>query len=163
MEPTFEQYVAARGPSLLRLATLLTGDPYGAQDLVQSALLKASGRWRRVSRLNHPDAYVRKVVVNDDVSGRRRRASTEVVMADPPERGGEDMAERLGVRDELRRVLAGLAPGHRAVLVLRYYADLDDTAIAELLGCGESTVRSQASRALSTVRERLETVRAEEP
>ncbi|HEX7355010.1 MAG TPA: SigE family RNA polymerase sigma factor [Mycobacteriales bacterium] len=162
-EPTFEQYVASRGASLLRLATVLTGDPHGAQDLVQTALLKASGRWRRVSRLDHPDAYVRKIIVNRYVSDRRRRSSTELVTAAVPERGGVDMVDQLGVRDELRRVLATLAARQRAVLVLRYYADLGDAEIAALLGCGESTVRSQASRALATVRDRLETVRAEEP
>lgn len=161
-QPSFEQYVAVRGPSLLRLATLLTGDPYGAQDLVQTALLKASDRWRRVSRLDHPDAYVRKIIVNRYVSDRRRKSSTEVVTSDLPERSSDDVAQAIGARDEVRQLLASLAPNQRAVLVLRYYADLDDAAIADLLGCGVSTVRSQASRALATLRDRLDAVRAED-
>ncbi len=159
---TFEAYVAARGPSLLRFAAVLTGDPHTAEDLVQIALLKASDRWRRVSVMDHPDAYVRKIVVRRFLSDRRRRASKEVVTSSPPETVAGGFEEAVGTRDELRRALVSLAPRQRAVLVLRYYADLDDAAIAGVLGCGKSTVRSQASRALATVCTHLELVRAEE-
>jgi RNA polymerase sigma-70 factor (sigma-E family) len=149
---TFEAYVTTRGPSLLRFAGVLSGDPHGAQDLVQSALLKASGRWWRVSRLDHPDAYVRKIIVTTFVSERRRRWHGETPTAALPERVGDDATSAVDDRDHVRRLLAGLAPRQRAVLVLRFYADLDDAAIGALLGISPSTVRSQAARALATLR-----------
>lgn len=149
---SFEAYVTARGPSLLRFAAVLTGDPHGAQDLVQTALLKASGRWRRVSRLDHPDAYVRKVVVNTHLSASRRLWRGEVPTAALPEPPTADVLGGVDDRDQVRRLLAGLGPRQRAVLVLRYYADLDDAAIADQLGVSPSTVRSQAARALASLR-----------
>jgi RNA polymerase sigma-70 factor (sigma-E family) len=149
---TFEAYVTARGPSLLRFAGVLTGDPHGAQDLVQTALLKASRRWRRVSRLDHPDAYVRKIVVTTYVSDRRRRWHGETPTAAMPEGVGVDLTAAVDDRDQVRRMLAGLGPKQRAVLVLRFYADLDDAAIGALLGISPSTVRSQAARALAALR-----------
>jgi RNA polymerase sigma-70 factor (sigma-E family) len=154
----FEQYVAARGQALLRLAYVLTGDAHAAEDLTQSALYDALRHWRRVTRAGHPDAYVRRVVVNRYLSGRRRRASSEVVLDDVEPLStavAPDPAVGVVARDEVRRALAGLPPRARAVLVLRYYADLDDAAIAEALGIAPSTVRATASRALAGLRDGL--------
>jgi RNA polymerase sigma-70 factor (sigma-E family) len=156
----FEEYVAARGQALLRLAYVLAGDAHAAEDLTQAALYDTLRHWRQVSRATHPDAYVRRVLVNRFLTDKRRKASGELLLDDvePLSPGGAavpDPAAGVADRDELRQVLAGLAPRARAVLVLRYYADLDDTAIAETLGISPGTVRSTASRALASLRERL--------
>lgn len=155
----FEAYVAARGPALLRFAYVLTTDAHAAEDLVQSALADAYRRWGRVQRADQPDAYVRKIIVNRHLSGRRRRwwGERPSDQVDGPLGGAggvvADPADRVVERDATLSVLDGLAPRARAILVLRYYADLDDHAIAEVLGVAESTVRSTASRALATLRE----------
>ena len=154
----FEEYVGARGQALLRLAYVLTGDAHAAEDVTQAALYDALRHWRRVARASHPDAYVRRVLVNRYLATRRLRASSEVVLEDVEPlatASAPDPATGVADRDEVRRVLAQLPPQARAVLVLRYYADLDDAAIADALGVAPGTVRATASRALATLRERL--------
>jgi RNA polymerase sigma-70 factor (sigma-E family) len=157
----FEEYVAARGQALLRLAYVLCGDAHAAEDLTQAALYDALRHWRKVAKADHPDAYVRRVLVNRFLSDKRRKSSGELLVDDvePVASGGPalspDPSAGVADRDEARRALAGLAPRARAVLVLRYYADLDDAAIAAALGVSPGTVRSTASRALATLRERL--------
>ncbi len=154
----FEQLVTERTQPLLRLAFLLTGDRHLAEDVTQTALLGAFRSWQRVETARDPEAYVRRMLVNAAVDRGRRRSSTEVptdVPDDLPSPDGgpwPDLADAVVDRDELRRALAGLPPRARAVLVLRYYADLDDGEIAGLLGIGESSVRSSAARALAALR-----------
>ena len=156
----FEAYVAARGPALLRFAYVLTTDAHAAEDLVQSALADTYRHWGRVQKADQPDAYVRTIIVNRHLSGRRRRWWGERP-TDPRDgaltgsAGGvvEDLADAVVDRDATRVVLDGLAPRARTILVLRYYADLDDHAIAEVLGVKESTVRATASRAIASLRQ----------
>lgn len=153
---TFEEYVAARGPALLRFAYVLTTDQHLAEDLVQSALADAYRHWRKVARAEHPDAYVRRIVVNTHLGWRRRRSSGESPTgADlDVETRTADPADAVAARDESRRLLDELPPRTRTILVLRYYADLDDAAIADLMGLSPSSVRATASRALATLRVR---------
>ena len=151
----FETYVAARGPALLRFAYVLTRDADAAQDLTQAALADVLAKWRRVAAADHPDAYVRRAMLNRHLSWRRRLSSREVSVPDVPLERVEGVDHGVAARDEARRFLAGLPPRARAVLVLRYYADLDDAAIATTLGIAESNVRATASRALATLRSRL--------
>ncbi len=157
----FEEYVGARGPALLRLAYVLTTDTHAAEDLVQSALADAYRHWRRVERADHPDAYVRRVLVNTHLSRLRRRSAHELpgsgrdIATDLTTTTEPDPADAVVDRDAARRTLDTLPPRARAVLVLRYYADLDDDAIADLLGIATSSVRSTASRALATLREHI--------
>ena len=150
---TFEQFVAAQGAPLLRLAFVLTGDRHLAEDLAQTALADAYRHWRKVTAADDPAAYVRRMLVNAHLSWRRRRSSTERP-SELPDR--VDLADRpgdaLAARDQIRALLADLAPRARTVLVLRYYADLDDAAIAEALGVSASAVRATASRALAGLR-----------
>jgi RNA polymerase sigma-70 factor (sigma-E family) len=152
----FDDFVASRGQALLRFAYLLTHDGPLAEDLVQDALVKAHSRWNRQTRIEHPDAYVRRIVVNEFVTWRRRRSSSEVPSAQPPEAGPAsgvpDAIEGIADRDVVWRLLAELPRNHRAVLVLRYYEGLSDAEIATVLGCPEGTVRSWASRALASLR-----------
>ena len=152
----FSEYAATRGPALERFAFVLAGDAQLAQDLTQTALLKAYRRWRRVSRAEHPDAYVRRIVLTSYLDWRRRRSNAEAPVGVLPERPGADLAEGVAERDQLRRALAALTPRQRAVLVLRHYEGLDDRAIAELLSCGEGSVRSHASRGLQRLRTALD-------
>jgi len=152
-----EVFVAARGPALRRFAYLVSGDMQRAEDLVQSALARVVRQWPRVGAMEHPEAYVRQVLLREHLSWRRRRASTEVVAADPPERtdGPDDFTTTAAERDAAWELLATLPPRQRAVLVLRFYEDLDDAAVARILGTTESTVRSNAARGLATLRRAL--------
>jgi RNA polymerase sigma-70 factor (sigma-E family) len=151
----FEQYVAARGPALVRLAFLLTRDAHLAEDLTQAALIDAYRHWKKVTRADHPDAYVRRILVNTHLSWARRRSHGERPSdgaLDPPP--SADHADGVAGADHFRTIVDELPPRARTVLVLRYYADLDDAAIADLMQLRPSAVRATASRALATLRER---------
>lgn len=156
---SFVAYVQARQAALLRSATLITGDPHRAQDLLQDALIKLAARWERVSA-GSPDAFVRRVMFRDNVS-RWRREGREVpvaVVAEGVRPLGSaspiDPAEHAtGV--DVRRALACLTDKQRLVLVLRYYDDLTETQIAQTLGVSNGTVKSQAHAALRRLRELL--------
>jgi RNA polymerase sigma-70 factor (sigma-E family) len=144
---SFEDYVNGRGRALLRFAYVLCRDRDLAQDLVQDALVKTHAKW---SRVDAPDAYVRRAIVNDFLSFKRRRSSRDVVTDQVPERSVDPAFSE--DRDAMWRVLAELPRQQRAVLVLRFYEGLDDDAIARCLGCAAPTVRSHASKALATLR-----------
>lgn len=151
---TFEEYVASRGPALVRLARLLTADHHRAEDLAQDVLARAYVHWRRIQRTDRPDVYVRRMLVNANIS-RWRRASREVSVAWVDDRPAVyDLDDRSADRDELWQLISVLPPRQRAVVVLRYYEDLDDATIAEILDCSAVTVRTHAMRALATLRQR---------
>ncbi|MBQ0894068.1 SigE family RNA polymerase sigma factor [Micromonospora sp. U56] len=152
---TFEEYVSSRGPALVRLARLLTGDEHRAEDLTQDVLARAYVHWRRIARADHPDVYVRRMLVNANTSWWRRRSSHELAtaeFAELPHRG--DLGGEAAERDELWRMILALPDRQRAVLVLRYYEDLDDGTIAQILDCSPVTVRTHAMRALTQLRGR---------
>jgi RNA polymerase sigma-70 factor (sigma-E family) len=152
----FDDFVEQRLDRLLRYATALTCDPHLAQDVVQEVLLRAQSRWERIAALHAPDAYVRRMVTNEYLSWRRRRAAKHVAtshealeaLASPE----PDPAVRYAERDAMRARIATLPRKQRSALVLRYYENLTDAEIADVLGCGEGTVRSHISRALSRLR-----------
>jgi len=153
---TFEEYVLSRGPALVRLARLLVSDDHRAEDLVQDVLAKAYPKWSRISRIDHPDRYLRRMLVNARNSWLRRRVNHEVAVSDVVDRArADDVGGAAAERDAMWRLVAGLPPRQRAVLVLRFYEDLDDVAIAEILGCSTVTVRTHAMRALSSLRNRV--------
>ncbi|NUR05613.1 MAG: SigE family RNA polymerase sigma factor [Nocardioidaceae bacterium] len=146
-QASFDAYVAARYASLVRTAYLLTGHHQDAEDLVQAALVKVVGVWRRIE--DHPDGYVRRVLVNEHVSRWRRHRGREVVVERVPEGVLHDDPDDAIA---LREALAGLAPRQRAVLVLRYVEDLTERETAEVLGISVGTVKSQARDALARLR-----------
>jgi len=150
----FEEFVAARLPAVLRFAGVLTGDRRLAEDVVQEVLLKAFERWPDIGQLDSPEQYVRKMVVNEYLSWRRRswRLIPGGAGHDVDRRSAPDHAQAHVERDALITELGKLPRRQRAVLVLRYYEALPDTAIAELLGCTPGTVRGYASRALAALR-----------
>ena len=155
---SYADVVAAYAPALLRLAVMLTGDPNDAEDLLQSTLVRTIRHADRVADMAAPAAYLRQVMLNEHLShGRRlsrrvRTVGSDAVQVDP---AVPSEAEAVDRRDEIWAWLAVLKPQQRAVLVLRYYEDLPDAAIAAVLGCSESTVRSHAFRGLASLRERL--------
>ena len=153
--PSFDDWVAARGRSLLRFAYVVTGSQHAAEDAVQDALARACEKWPRVGRTLDPDAYVRRMVVNAHVSRwrrTRRESPVEEVRAPDP---APDHAEGVGRAEAVWSVCRELPPRQRAAVVLRFYEELDYPEIAGLLGCSETTVRSHVHRALTALRARL--------
>ncbi|OLB78837.1 MAG: RNA polymerase subunit sigma-24 [Actinobacteria bacterium 13_2_20CM_2_71_6] len=144
----FRTFVELKYAQLLRTAYLLAGSPELAEDVLQSALLAVMVRWRRVEQ---PEAYLRRVMVNQLVSRWRRRQVVEVLTAVLPERAAH--SDQPELRDELWQALRRLPPRMRAVLVLRYWEDLSEAATADALGCSVGAVKSQASRGLVRLRE----------
>jgi RNA polymerase sigma-70 factor (sigma-E family) len=144
----FEDFVAARQQALLRTAFLLTGHRQDAEDLVQAALIKAVPHWERIS--GDPEAYVRRILVRENVSRWRARRWREVSVEAPTDvgRDDEDVAGRVALQEALRR----LAPRQRAVIVLRYFEDCSESQTAELLGVSVGTVKSQTRDALVRLR-----------
>jgi RNA polymerase sigma-70 factor (sigma-E family) len=149
----YREFVLARGPALSRAAYLLTGDRSAAEELTQAALVKAAVRWRRVVAAGNPEAYVRRIMINEHISwwrrfGRREHASTyqenEIGQADP--------AEATARRLDLAAALARLPRRQRTVIVLRFYEDLTEAETAAAMGCTVGTVKSQASAALAKLR-----------
>jgi RNA polymerase sigma-70 factor (sigma-E family) len=153
--PSFDEWVTARAPALLRFAYVVTGSQHAAEDAVQDALARACERWVRVGRTLDPDTYVRRMIVNAHISRwrrTRRESPVEAVLAADPQ---PDHSERLGTGDAVWAVCRDLPPRQRAAVVLRFYEDLDYAEIAGLLGCSEATVRSHVHRALAVLRARL--------
>jgi RNA polymerase sigma-70 factor (sigma-E family) len=147
----FGDFVTAVLPALLRFGHVLTGSRVEAEDLVQEALARCLRRWRTAAA-DDPVAYVRRAMVNTYISGRRHWTG-RVRLGEVPEHVADDGAlRRCDDRDALRAALAALPRRQRAVLVLRYYGDLPDSAIAAMLGCRPVTVRSQAHRGLAALR-----------
>lgn len=157
MDDDFATYARARHPGLVRLASLMLGsDRDDAEDLVQEALARVYSRWKQ-TRVDNLDAFVRRTMVNLTISKARRdrlgrtllqrtgRATDDKV--EPPTPLGESdvwaAVERLPARQ-------------RAVIVLRYYEDLDYHEIAEALRITPVTARTQCMRARDALRATLQ-------
>lgn len=152
---SFGDFVAVALPGLLRFGHVLTGDPREAEDLVQEALARSLRRWRSV-RSADAVPYVRRVMVNTHIT-RWRRWESRVRLGELPDCSADDPELRRSEDwDRLRRALVLLPARQRTVLVLRYYVDLSDATIAELMVCRPGTVRSQAARGLAALRPLLE-------
>lgn len=155
MEEEFREFVASRSAALLRTAYLLAGDWATAEDLLQTALTKTYLAWRRLGRIDAVEPYTRRVLVNTATSWWRRRWHGEKPTDVLPELPAPDqLAEQLD-RDVLWRHVKALPARQRAVLVLRFYEDLSEAQTATLLDISPGTVKSQTSRALTTLRRRL--------
>jgi RNA polymerase sigma-70 factor (sigma-E family) len=154
LDERFTAFVRSRGQHHLRMATLLTGDPDAAEDLVQASLLKLYRVWSRIGTSGEPDAYLRRIIVNTRRSWWRARWRQETPVPEVPEAvAGEDAAERHAVGALVRQALARLPRQQRAVLVLRYCEDLPEAEVASLLGCSAGTVKTHAHRGLRALRE----------
>ncbi|MFF5177322.1 SigE family RNA polymerase sigma factor [Micromonospora sp. NPDC000316] len=155
LEEEFREFVAARSAALLRTAYLLTGDWATAEDLLQTALTKTYLAWKRLGGIEAVEPYARRVMVNTSTSWWRRRWHGERPTEVLPERAGVDEIEQQLDRDLLWRHLKELPNRQRAVLVLRYYEDMSEAQTAAILDISPGTVKSQASRALGTLRRRM--------
>ena len=151
---TFDEFVIRHLPAVLRFAAVLTGDRISSEDIVQEVLIRAHARWSRISALDRPEFYVRKMVLNEFRSARRR--SQRVVPAgsatDVDDRVVPDHSIGYADRAVLLADIAKLPAQQRAVVVLRYYEGLADADIADLLNLAPGTVRGYASRALAALR-----------
>lgn len=149
----FREFMAAHGDRLSRFAYLLAGDHHAAEDLLQTALARVAARWPKVARYERPEAYVRRVMVNEHISRwRRRRKVVEQPVERVPDRYEDDRSDEAVRRLVLKRALAALPPRQRAVIVLRFFSDLTEAEVADEMGCAVGTVKSQTHAALATLR-----------
>lgn len=156
----FEAFVTARGPMLLRIAWLLTGDSHLAEDLLQTVLAKVWSKWRRIGTEN-PEAYVRKALVNTYASWWQRRWRGEIPHEHesiPEGAGTDDPFAAVDLERSLALLLQRLPARQRAVVVLRYFEELSVEETARELSCHPGTVKSQTARALKTLRTQLSSV-----
>ena len=152
----FTDFVGAHGQRLLRTAVLLTGDRGRGEDLLQTSLARAYGRWDTVARADDPVAYVRKMLVNGHLSWLRRLSNTEQVVEQLPDVSSwEDLQAAHAEADELRAALRQLSPRVRTAVVLRYLDDLTEADTARLMGCSVSTVGKHTARGLAVLRTAL--------
>jgi RNA polymerase sigma-70 factor (sigma-E family) len=152
----FASFVRDNRLDFLRTARLLAcGDVHRAEDLVQTALVRAYVAWGRIRRSDHPVAYVRRSIVNAHIDESRRSWwRRERSVAHPPDLAIDDAIPD-GLGDAVRAALAALPPRMRAVVVLRHWLDLSVEQTAEWLGCSEGTVKSQNAKAVAKLRHLL--------
>jgi RNA polymerase sigma-70 factor (sigma-E family) len=159
---TFEEFAQAHLPALLGFATVLTGQRATAEDLAQEVLIRTHARWDKIGGLDRPEFYVRKMVLNEFLSWRRR--SWRLIPAGDAALWGPNVPDHSTGYAEHEAMLAQIARlprRQRAVVVLRYYEDRSDAEIAELMSCAPGTVRAYASRALAALRVDLQPARPE--
>jgi RNA polymerase sigma-70 factor (sigma-E family) len=152
----FTAYYVARGRTMRNTAYLLCGDWHLAEDLTQTAFAKLYRVWGRVQRRDALDAYVRRVLLRAFLDERRKPWRREHSV-EPGSAVLDPAQETVGGHEvELREALAAVPPRQRAVLVLRFWADLSVEQTAEALGCSTGNVKSQTARGLATLREALD-------
>ena len=155
--PDFEDWLAAREGALQRTAHLLTGDVHSAQDLVQTTLAKLYLRWDRVRssrqhRRLRPHGPGQRVPLLLASRGSTRRSwSSRPSRTDRPPRRRRTTA----AATRCGSFVCSLPPKQRTVVVLRFYEQLTEAEIADLMGISVGTVKSQSSRALAALRARL--------
>ena len=165
LDAEFREFMHGRWPAMVRLAYALTGDQGHAEDVAQAAFARAYASWPKVRRTGNPEAYVRRIVVNENRNRFRKQRVAERLTDTPPEPGsgagtgpGADATSQYDERSALMAALRRLGPRQRAVVVLRYWLGLTEAEAAAELNCSVGTVKSQASRALATLRQSAELV-----
>ena len=148
----FREYVRRRRRALLRTAYLLTGNLADAEDLVQSALAKTYLAWHRIEDRGAVDSYVRRAMVNTQISWWRRRRLEEFPTDEIPDQATTDHPVSTDVQESLRRAIDRLPQRMRAAIMLRYYEDMTEGEVAEVLGVSVGTVKSTVSRAVAKLR-----------
>jgi RNA polymerase sigma-70 factor (sigma-E family) len=152
VEVEFQEFVVSRGRSLLHSAYLLTGNLADAEDLVQSALAKTYQAWDRIEDRNALDGYVRRAMVNTHISWWRRRKLDEYPTDDLPDQPVDDATVNSETNDALRRAIDRLPQRMRAAVVLRFFEDMTEAEVADVLGVSQGTVKSTVSRAVAKLR-----------
>ena len=146
----FAEFAEAMSPRLRRMAFLLCGDWHTAEDLAQTALAKVFVSWRKIRRQDAVYAYATRTLVNTYLAHKRLKSSGEVLSGWLPEPLAETYAPE--TRVVVLDALATLPPRCRAVVVLRYWADLSVDQAAAVLGCSPGNIKSQSARALDKLR-----------
>jgi RNA polymerase sigma-70 factor (sigma-E family) len=149
----FRDYVATRSRALLRTAYLLTGNVADAEDLVQAALAKTYLAWDRIEDRGALDGYVRRAIVNTHISWWRRRRVEEYPTDEIPDQAVADHAGTSDLQESMRRAVDRLPQRMRAAVVLRYYEDMTEAEVADVLGVSLGTVKSTVSRAVAKLRD----------
>jgi RNA polymerase sigma-70 factor (sigma-E family) len=152
VDADFREFVSARGRALLRSAYLLTGNQADAEDLVQSALAKTYQAWDRIEDRNALDGYVRRAMVNTQISWWRRRRVDEYPTDEIPDQPAADTSGNSELHDTLQRAIDRLPQRMRAAVVLRYFEDMTEAEVADILGVSQGTVKSTVSRAVAKLR-----------
>ncbi|MEO3868729.1 SigE family RNA polymerase sigma factor [Nonomuraea sp. B12E4] len=153
MDTDFADFVRRRGDHHLKTAVLLTGDWHAAEDLVQSCLGKLYRVWPRLDTTTEPDAYLRRILVNTYRSWWRARWRREILRAELPQAADPGDLEEAGVvAEDIRNALAKLPARQRTALVLRFFADLPEAEVADLMGCSAGTVKTHTHRGLRAMR-----------
>jgi RNA polymerase sigma-70 factor (sigma-E family) len=152
LDEEYQEFAVSRAASLHRTAYLLCGDWHLADDLVQETFVLAYRHWRRVRRAGSPNAYVRRILVNEFNSHWKRYGALPV-KADPDLYGiaVPDISDEVVSRADLLRALSSLTARQRATVVLRYLEGMSERETAAVMRCSEGTVKSQASRALNAL------------
>ncbi len=146
----FTAFVDSSSRDLLRAAWLLTGDWPTAEDLVQSALTATWRHWQENGPVNYPEAYVRRVMVTTFLRWKKRRWGGEIATEPLPEGPArDDLFAQVDAHDALHAALSVLPPKQRAIVVLRYFADLTEAQTAAVMQCAVGTVKSQSAKALA--------------
>ena len=148
----FEALVDARSTRLLRTAYLLTGDWGLAEDLLQTALASTWLHWHEIKDKQAAEAYVRQTMSRTFATWWRRRWRGETPTDVLPDVTGSDPYSHVDAKQLLKRALAELSPRQRAIVVLRFYEDLTEPQVAQVLGCSVGTVKTTVSRALKRLR-----------
>ncbi|TDQ52918.1 RNA polymerase sigma-70 factor (sigma-E family) [Actinorugispora endophytica] len=148
----FSDYVQRRGPALQRMALSLTGNHADAEDLLQAALVKTFFAWERISSPHARDGYVRRAMVNTQISEWRRKHLDVYPTDEIPEQRMDDPTWRTDLADAVGRAIRRLPDRQRLAVVLRYYEDMSEAEIASALGVSVGTVKSTVSRAVAKLR-----------
>jgi RNA polymerase sigma-70 factor (sigma-E family) len=148
----FREFVRERSRALLRAAYLLTGNRADAEDLVQSVLAKTYLAWDRIEDRAALDGYVRRAMVNTHISWWRRRRVEEFPTDEVPDQAVADQSAGSDMQEPLRRAIARLPQRMRDAVMLRYYEDMTEAEVAEVLGVSLGTVKSTVSRAVAKLR-----------
>ncbi len=143
----FADFVRAQSATLFRTAYLMTGDYQRAEDLLQSTLVRVYQRWPQVDAMDQPVAYARKILVNQTVSWWRRRSSHEPPLSQGHEPYWQGRMDEVAEHERVWAAVLTLPPRQRAVMVLRYYEDLSEQAIAQALAIAPGTVKSHSHAA----------------
>lgn len=152
IDAEFHEFVVSRGRALLHAAYLLTGNLADAEDLLQSALAKTYQAWNRIEDRKALDGYVRRAMVNTHISWWRRRKVDEYPTDDIPDQPVADTSASSEIHESLRRAIDRLPQRMRAAVVLRYFEDMTEAEVADVLGVSQGTVKSTVSRAVAKLR-----------
>lgn len=151
-EDEFDRLVREASPALLRAAWLLVGEWPAAEDLVQTAFERTWPRWKKLTDDDQRRAYLHRVLTNAFLRGRRRKWLGEIPVANLPQPTDPDGSEAVVLRTAVLAAVGRLPPRQRAVIALRYLADLTEAQTAAALHCSVGTVKGYSARALAALR-----------